>query len=298
MKIRLLSDLHIDLNASYTLRLENKDDFVLIAGDISGDPKITEKWLNQNVKNGIFIAGNHIVYNKKKQTILELKQYLANKFILDSNITFLDSEIGIISKEVNGILFVGTTLYTDYNLNNSVEFDMSVAENFMNDFRWGIYSKNKDFPEDRLVPEFTRLTPEHYLEYFNKSIQMMDKVLSENESGDQITKPVVILTHHCPSTKFISEKYKESIYNASYVSNLEYFMEKHPSIKLWLSGHIHNRIFSEYVRQDGSIIKLVANPRGYVNHLEASDWTKNVYVDTDTWEVYKTGKKLVKTTLI
>lgn len=298
MKIRLLSDLHIDLNASYTLRLENKDDFVLIAGDISGDPKITEKWLNQNVKNGIFIAGNHIVYNKKKQTILELKQYLANKFILNSNITFLDSEIGIISKEVNGILFVGTTLYTDYNLNNSAEFDMRVAENFMNDFRWGIYSKNKDFPEDRLVPEFTRLAPEHYLEYFNKSIQMMDKVLSENESGDQITKPVVILTHHCPSTKFISEKYKESIYNASYVSNLEYFMEKHPSIKLWLSGHIHNRIFSEYVRQDGSIIKLVANPRGYVNQLEASDWTKNVYVDTDTWEVYKTGKKLVKTTLI
>lgn len=298
MKIRLLSDLHIDLNASYTLRLENKDDFVLIAGDISGDPKITEKWLNQNVKNGIFIAGNHIVYNKKKQTILELKQYLANKFILDSNITFLDSEIGIISKEVNGILFVGTTLYTDYNLNNSAEFDMRISENFMNDFRWGIYSKNKDFPEDRLVPEFTRLTPEHYLEYFNKSIQMMDKVLSENESGDQIIKPVVILTHHCPSTKFISEKYKESIYNASYVSNLEYFMEKHPSIKLWLSGHIHNRIFSEYVRQDGSIIKLVANPRGYVNQLEASDWTKNVYVDTDTWEVYKTGKKLVKTTLI
>lgn len=291
MKIRLLSDLHIDVNASHTMRLENKDDFVLIAGDTSGNPEITEQWLNKNVKNGIFIAGNHLVYNKKNQTILDLKKYLGSKFTLDSDITFLDSEIGIISKEVNGILFVGTTLYTDYNLNNHAVFDMQLGKAAMNDFRWGIKSKKSN-------GEIIRLTPDDYLEYFHKSINMMEEVISRNELEGQNTKPVIILTHHCPSQHFISKKFETSMYNASYVSDLDYFIEKHKSIKLWLCGHIHSRVFSEFKREDGSVVKLVANPRGYVSYSEDYNWTKNVYVDTDTWEVYKTGKKLVKTTLI
>lgn len=298
MKIRLLSDLHIDINAPYKLQLEDNNDFVLIAGDVSGDPIVTETWIKQNIKNGIFVAGNHIVYNKRGQTISELKQYLGNKFTLDSNITFLDSEINIVSKEVNGILFVGTTLYTDYNLNNNIKFDMRVAENLMNDFRWGIHSRNDNSIENKSITNISRLTPSHYLEYFNKSIQMLDEVISENESNISETKPVIVLTHHCPSTEFIADKYKDSMYNASYVSNLEYFMEKHPSIKLWLSGHIHNRIFKKYTRQDGSEIKLIANPRGYERSFETFDWTKDVFIDTDTWEVFKLGEKSTKIILV
>jgi Icc-related predicted phosphoesterase len=166
---------------------------------------------------------------------------------------------------------------------------MVTGQYAMNDFRFGIYSYDNN--------TVTYLTPEHYSEYFDKSIQMMDKVLSDNESSDSI-KPVIVLTHHCPSKLFLSKKFEKSMYNASYISNLEYFMEKHPSIKLWLSGHIHNRIFKEYVRQDGSVVKVVANPRGYVHRFEAEKWTENVFVDTDTWEVYKTGAKQKKITLL
>ena len=55
MKIRILSDLHIDQNPKFELK--NKNVFTIIAGDISKDYKLTTKWIQDNIKEGLFKIG-------------------------------------------------------------------------------------------------------------------------------------------------------------------------------------------------------------------------------------------------
>ena len=50
MKIRLISDLHLDINANYDLdfKVEGLDDiFTIVAGDICGSPSKASLWLKQ-----------------------------------------------------------------------------------------------------------------------------------------------------------------------------------------------------------------------------------------------------------
>lgn len=70
-RIRVLSDLHLDYNEEYPFRLEKdeREDFCVLAGDISGDPKITAKWVKKNVKRGVLISGNHLPYNRRGKTV-------------------------------------------------------------------------------------------------------------------------------------------------------------------------------------------------------------------------------------
>ena len=120
MKIRILSDLHLDINKDYDLDLHKNganDVFTLIAGDICGDPRKTIEWIKKNVHQGGFCCGNHLVYNDRNMAIEDLKNELHEAFPLNSNITFFDNDVGVISKEIDdGILLVSDVLYTDYKL--------------------------------------------------------------------------------------------------------------------------------------------------------------------------------------
>lgn len=66
MKIRLISDLHIDINSNYPLDLHRdgaNDVYTLIAGDICGSPAMAVEWVKKNVHQGALISGNHDVYD-------------------------------------------------------------------------------------------------------------------------------------------------------------------------------------------------------------------------------------------
>ena len=91
MKIRVFSDIHIDVNNGFPFTLRDKETFTLIPGDVSGNVKGTAKWIQQNVHNGMFIVGNHDpAYNDLGWTIKKQKEYLAEKFPIDSSVTFMD----------------------------------------------------------------------------------------------------------------------------------------------------------------------------------------------------------------
>ena len=67
MKFRVLSDLHIDVNRDYDFFMSERDKgmFTVLAGDTSGDPLKTRQWIEQNLKEGVFVSGNHLVYNDR-----------------------------------------------------------------------------------------------------------------------------------------------------------------------------------------------------------------------------------------
>lgn len=243
-------------------------------------------WLREHISKGVFVEGNHIGYNYDGFTVDELKQQLTKEFPLDSDITFLDESIGVISKEVDGILFVGTTLYTDYKYvnkesdaygfmsdmseNDIIYSNMRTAFKSMNDFKLTI----KEYDEN---DDIVNMSPLDYLEIFKKSIQKIKEVVEKNKD-----KEVVVVTHHCPSPKCISRNYVSSNLNASYVSDLEDFITSHENIKCWVCGHVHHQNHFKI----GNCL-VVMNPVGYKCYKEDINFEPNLFVNTKSWEIEK-----------
>ena len=48
MKIRVLSDLHVDLNERYPLELDNKEIFTIVAGDTANNVDTSIDWIQKN----------------------------------------------------------------------------------------------------------------------------------------------------------------------------------------------------------------------------------------------------------
>lgn len=285
MKIRVLSDLHLDVNADYDFKLKDKDIFTVIAGDTSGDSEMTEKWIKKNVKRGIFISGNHLVYNNKYKLIQELRDELHAAFPIDSDITYLDNECGVLSKVVDGILFIGTTLYTDYRYSaydtgsdvEKIALNKAYGQRGLNDFRYG------------MVKPGQFMTSYDYADWFVLAWKNIERLVVENEADKNL--PVILVTHHCISPKCISSKYVDSELNASYVSDKEDFIRNHPSIKCVISGHVHHQTDFSIDQINGEKCLYVLNPRGYCMHCEdIPDFNANTFVDTDTWTLTKEPK--------
>lgn len=226
MDIRIISDLHIDINKDYPITY-NDDIFTIIAGDIAGEPTEVDKWLKDNIKRGIFIRGNH------DQNYCDLKNRsplnawlipdLQEKYPIDSDLSFLENQYKII----NDIVFIGCTLYTDYKYGGNQYNNMIMANRGLNDFRYGMWFDEKTHC---LVP----LQPQYYLKLHEKSRRFISRTLKKFKD-----KKCVLITHHGMSPKCIANEYVGDALNASYVSNMERLIKANPNLALVISGHIH-----------------------------------------------------------
>jgi hypothetical protein len=64
--------------------------------------------------------------------------------------------------------------------------------------------------------------------------------------------------------------------NGGYSSNLEFFIEDHPQIKIWTCGHTH------FVHQYYIGDTLVAcNPRGYIGYEKCADEFELRFIDLE-----------------
>lgn len=301
MKIRLLSDLHIDINDKYPLDLHKdkaNDVFTLVAGDVSGYPHKTVDWLKRNIHRGAFICGNHDVYDG--MPIEDIKSMYHKEFPESSLLTFFDNDIGVVSKEIDdGILLVADVLYTDYALpvkfmngDGNVKCNMHLADPWlhrnggMNDFNYGrcraaIVGVN----DSHKMKEGTwRLVPQVYLDHHKRAFEKITEIVEANKD-----KKVILMAHHGLSPKCLDINYDNGELDASYVSDKEKWIEEHPNIKFVFSGHIHCRKTFNI----GSTVYAM-NALGYCSkHLKQrsqttgnlEQWTPDCFVDTDTWKV-------------
>jgi predicted phosphodiesterase len=243
MDIRIISDLHIDINKDYPISY-NDDVFTVIAGDICGNPYDGVEWVKKNIKRGLFIKGNHQVYNKLYLPLQALTKIYADAFPLDADVSFLDDQYKII----NGIVFIGCTLYTDYKFAGTQYDNMRTATVGLNDFRWGFWF-------DKNIQNLVPLQPQHYLKLHKKSRRFISKTLKKFKD-----KKCVLITHHGMSPKCIADEYVGNYLNASYVSNMERLIKSNPNLVLVISGHIH-------ASKDFMIgnTRYIMNPYGYRN---------------------------------
>ncbi len=266
MKIRIISDLHIDVNSKYPFKLKDKETFTIICGDISGYLDKTSNWLNKNIKRGLLVAGNHIIYNESGHSIQYLKGQYTKNYPLSSSISFLDDSYKI----VDDIVFVGGTLWTDYKLLNKDQQDMYMwfATRYLNDFKYGKLNPN-GFDENEDINRLGNITPDYCYNSFKKTLSTIENICKKFPD-----KKIVVITHHAPSIRSVPEIYKNSETAPCFASNLEDFILNNQNIKLWCHGHIH--MASNYMI---GTCYVVCNPLGYTQYYEKTNFDENLIIE-------------------
>ena len=266
MKIRVISDLHIDVNEEYPLVLKDKDIFTIICGDLSGYFNKSSKWIEENIKEGILVAGNHMSYNTINHSIEYFHSQYQKKYPLNAPISFMENQYKII----DDIVFIGATLWTDYKLfgEDKQSLYMWYATKCLSDFRYCQTNTTSDI-ENENSDNLKRITPEFCVEVFNKTVEFIDNVCKQFPNNK-----IVVITHHAPSIQSIPKRFTDEVSTPCFASNLEEFILNHPNIKLWCSGHIHQ--FSDYYIGD---CRVVCNPRGYIRYNETTGFKEDFIIE-------------------
>lgn len=200
-------------------------------------------------KHVIMVAGNHEFYHGRWYQALDTMRHECNQF---ANVYFLEDQV----KEIDDVMFVGSTLWTDMNKNDW--YTKYQVKNGMNDFR--IIKNDKD--------NYRSLHPDDVVERHTKSLEFIKTTVANT------SKKVVVVTHHAPSDLSIAECYKgHHLMNGGYRTNLEDFITG-SNINLWCHGHVHHAF--DYVL--GST-RVVCNPRGYIGHEPMANEHKLKYLD-------------------
>src|SRR5205823_11592838 len=125
MRLHSLSDLHLEF---VTARIPKTDgDVVVLAGDIHLGQE-GRKWARRHFadKHIVYVLGNHEFYRHSIPTLTENLR----KETCGSQIHVLENE----TFQLDGLTFLGCTLWTDFKLSDDSETAMRVAEDIMSDY--------------------------------------------------------------------------------------------------------------------------------------------------------------------
>ncbi len=230
MRIHVLSDLHVEI-ASYHPQ-PVACDVVVLAGDIGNHVQgivwARHVWPDKEV---VYVPGNHEYYRQERTETLQQMRVVAR----ESGVHLLDNDEVVIG----GIRFLGSTLWTDFNLFGEELRKLAMLEGkeYLNDFR--------------LIRERERVfTPARSAQLHKTSRKWLAARLQQSFSGK-----TVVITHHLPSARSIAERYKASLTSACFASSLDELMG---ASALWIHGHTHDSF--DYVLRG---TRVVCNPRGY-----------------------------------
>lgn len=265
MKISYCSDLHLEFrDYPSTFIKDEGGDILILAGDILVANYLREdrtdksarvvKQLVKKLKKDLFdkydhilyVIGNHEHYNgiypKTIQTIKDGLKFLE----IDNKLTMLEDDHIII----NDILFIGSTLWTDFQKGN--DFSMYMCEKGMNDFH---VIGSMDVEDFNYFNRYDRksITPQFVYDVHKRTLQYIDMITKLHSS-----KECVMITHHAPTYKSLNTKHSGNSLDGAYASDLSEFIFDHPNIKYWIHGHCHMN--TDYKVGD---CRILSNQRGY-----------------------------------
>lgn len=250
MKLRILSDLHIDYCDLQNIAAikQGDEDVVVCAGDVSNMAQRSLAWLRMRFpdKRIVFVPGNHEYYGasivEANDEMLEVGNGLGIDVLVNRGV------------KIDGRWFYGTTLWSDFKLHGGYEmpFSMSQAEKYVNDFRL-------------IKVDGTRLLSAWYVlnrlfaEAHGFLVNNLQAVVTETE------KPPVVVTHFAPCTKSVAKRFEGDPVTPYRVNNLDHLVAQAP---LWIHGHCHTpfdykvftKVAGENLRKES---RVVCNPSGY-----------------------------------
>ena len=278
MKIKLVSDLHLEFSDCFVTNNNNYDVLILggdicVAQDLHDHPEPSNTTDQVAIAAGIglgrrqekaqrfrdffkrcsfqfphviYIMGNHEFYNGKFYASID---YMRDEIAKYPNIYMLEQD----TKIIDDVVFVGGTLWT--NMNRRDPLTMHAIEGMMNDFRI-IRNDKRSYAAMSALDVAVR---------HDRTLAYIKLIVQEHKD-----KRCVVVGHHSPSFQSVHEIYKtEYLMNGGYHSDLSEFILDHPQIKLWTHGHTHHPF--DYVIGE---TRIVCNPRGYEadGYSEGTGW--------------------------
>ncbi|MBI5890191.1 MAG: metallophosphoesterase family protein [Nitrosomonadales bacterium] len=238
MRIHVLSDLHLEI-ASYQPQ-PVECDVVVLAGDI-GNQVQGIAWGRSiwPAKEILYVPGNHEFYRRERTETLQQMRARAGEL----GVHLLDNDEVVIA----GVRFLGSTLWTDFNLFGEELKKSAMAEGkkYLNDFR--------------LIRERDRVfSPARSAQLHKTSRKWLAAKLQQPFPGQ-----TVVVTHHLPSMQSVAARYKPVLTSACFASNLDELLG---ASALWIHGHTHDSF--DYVLRG---TRVVCNPRGYCRNPDKSE---------------------------
>lgn len=232
MRVHILSDLHLEFTPFQSNKVDA--DVIVFAGDIhTGTNGI--KWILQTYRDRpvIYVLGNHEFYGQKIQKLISNIKEIAR----GTNVHVLEND----RVEIGNVIFLGTTLWTDFRLCGDPIVSGAVAQAGMNDFR-----------RIRLLPNYRRFLPKDARVFHAQSLDWLGQQMNEMRG-----RKIVVVTHHAPSPQSVPPRWEGDPLNAAFASKLDRFVAD-CGAALWIHGHIHQH--SDY---SINVTRVIANPRGY-----------------------------------
>jgi predicted phosphodiesterase len=247
-RLLVLSDLHLEF-APFVPPDPSCLDIAVLAGDI-GQGTSAVRWMSEPSRFGgkpvVFVPGNHEFYGSERRSMLKNMRVAA----AGTNFHVLDRDELILQ----GIRFLGTTLWTDFALDADAGADIAQAmqngARGMVDFAGAIRERGGDDVTARFSP--VEAAREHAI----SRAWLLDRLKAPLEESVCST---VVVTHHSPSVLSMAPMYQGSPLNPCFHSKLpQSFFQ---TADLWVHGHTHNSADYRHHRT-----RIVANPRGYPRH--------------------------------
>lgn len=252
MKLAIGSDLHLEFGP-ITIKNTQHADVLILAGDIctakdfktrDSQNQYSKRYydffdqVSSEFKDVIYILGNHEHYGYDiNRTIHNIRDRLCGL----SNIHVIEKD----STCIDGVTFVGTTLWT--NLNYRDPYVMATIPTVMNDFR----QIKVDVRTDIIHNDPPRLTPDMWCDEYQRCRKFLDGAVNQDQT--------VVVTHFTPSYQSCHAKYfGDRVMNAAFHNELFDFVYDNPKIALWIHGHTHDEC--DYVINQ---TRIMCNPRGY-----------------------------------
>ena len=234
MRLLILSDLHLEF-APITLNRTDAD-VVILAGDtrpgIKGLSWARDAFPNSEV---VYILGNHEYYGQAiPRHSVKLKELAQG-----SHIHVLENDALILGD----VIFLGCTLWTDFELFGNPRIAGYFATQDMNDYR-----------RIHVSPSYRKLRSLDTAGLHHSSRHWLAKQFDQHQGSK-----IVVVTHHAPSARSLPESYEDDILYAASASHMDDIVETSRAV-LWVHGHRH----VSYDYFIGST-HIICNPRGYSN---------------------------------
>lgn len=241
MRLLVLSDLHLELKPRWSMRRRWPDyDVAVVAGDLASSVALGVAILATHpvlgAKPAIYVPGNHEYWEDEIGQAEQAGRWAA----LGTDVHLLQAS----SVVIDGVRFAGATLWTDYALDGDPIGSAKIAADGMKD--------HDLIGLRRRTGETSAFMPGDAMAIHERHRTFIEDILAEPFQG-----PSVVVTHHAPSKRSISDAYRTDDCNPAYASDLEpTLLSRQPD--LWVHGHVHNS--NDY--RIGKT-RVVSNPKGY-----------------------------------
>lgn len=263
MKLRILSDLHCEIN--YGWQYHNVgEDIVLFAGDFGdGHTDQAFEFFVASVAPTplFFVLGNHDYYHTYANTRPNYYRALERRF---PHFHFLHNSY----YDLPGFRLCGTPLWTDFKLPSPLTPKQvrDLAQAKISDFTYIRYPQKKPAKDVDIFQFLAANTlPATQMVKWHKEARLFLK-----QQLRESPLPLIVMTHWVPSGQLIDAKYAKHALNPYFACSMDDLFC--PRIPLWVHGHTHTCIDTVI-----NSTRHVRNPKG--RDSEAVPWNPELLIN-------------------